>query len=569
MPGTSSSELKGRQAVAPPLEPDIRKWPVYLLSQERDHFIRQLRTAVFAALTNQGSSPVRAMLERTLYLEKTRIRENPWRVDPADERPFWAKVRKRLGADDKAASRDTEYELLQEIIHRYAQEISGTFQVGTFLFARRFLTFFFGRLLNTIADRSLWGRKYRLYDKLRVTGHHEVIRELMGKGTVIIVPTHSSNLDSILIGYMLDAILGLPSFSYGAGLNLYNTGYVAYFMNRLGAYRVDRRKKNLIYLETLKHYSRLTIERGVNSLFFPGGTRSRSGRIEPKLKIGLLSTAVEAQRAIYERGGNEKVFIVPLNVSYHFVLEAGSLIDQFLKEEGKERYMPSRRDDASSIRKNIKFIWKLFSHSSEITFSFSRPMDVLGNPVDEQGRSFDKQHRELDVRDYFRMGQEITASAQRESQYSKFLAERIVECYYRDYVVLSSHFVAFLAFEMLRNEYPGMDVFGIIKLPPEDYVFDWEILCRGASELRMALKKLEDMERIRLSGVFDGSVEDILKDGLGNIGVYHAERPLYLDKRGRVKSENFKLLYFYHNRLDGYRLTEKVAWDQLQVSIEG
>ena len=48
--------------------------------------------------------------------------------------------------------------------------------------------------------------------------------------------------DSILIGYALDAFVIIPSFSYGAGLNLYNTGYTAYFMNRLGA-RVDRRKR--------------------------------------------------------------------------------------------------------------------------------------------------------------------------------------------------------------------------------------------------------------------------------------------------------------------------------------
>jgi len=561
--------MKERQKIAPPLQPDIRKWPVYLLSQERDHFIRQLRTAVFSSLTANGTRPVRALIERALYLERARMREQPWRVDPPDERPFWSKVRKRMGSDETAASRETEYELLQEIIHRYSQEIVGTFQVGTFRFARRFLTFFFGRLLNTIADRSLWGRRYKLYDKLRVTGQHEIIRDLMGKGTVIIVPTHSSNLDSILIGYMLDTILGLPSFSYGAGLNLYNTGYVAYFMNRLGAYRVDRRKKNLVYLETLKNYSRLTLERGVNSLFFPGGTRSRSGRIEPRLKIGLLSTAVEAQRALYEKGRDEKVFIVPLNVSYHFVLEAGSLIDQFLKEEGQEKYMPSSRDDASSIRQNIKFIWKLFSNSSEITFSFSQPMDVLGNPVDSEGNSFDKQHRLVDVRDYFRLGDTIAAHPQRESQYSKLLAERIVECYYRDYVVLSSHFVAFLAFEMLRNEYPGMDVFGIIKLPPEDYVFDWVTLCKGASELKDALVRLETLEKIRLSDVFAEPVESILRDGLGNIGIFHAERPLYMDKRGRVKSESFRLLYFYHNRLDGYRLAEKVEWNKLQVSLEG
>lgn len=39
-------------------------------------------------------------------------------------------------------------------------------------------------------------------------------------------------------------------------------------MNRLGAYRVDRRKKNAIYLEALKVYSTEVIMRGGHSLFF-------------------------------------------------------------------------------------------------------------------------------------------------------------------------------------------------------------------------------------------------------------------------------------------------------------
>src|SRR5690606_14935558 len=203
--------------------------------------------------------------------------------------------------------------------HRYSEEIVGTFRIKTFIFSRKFLTVFFNRLLNTAAGKKLhriWGTKHQLYNKLLIHGDVEKTRSLMTKGTVVIVPTHFSNLDSILIGYAMDAVLGLPSFSYGAGLNLYNTGYTAYFMNRLGAYRVDRRTKNPVYLETLKSMSRLAITRGTNSLFFPGGTRSRSGHLETRLKMGLLGTAVEAQRALCQEGKDGKVFIVPLVLNY-------------------------------------------------------------------------------------------------------------------------------------------------------------------------------------------------------------------------------------------------------------
>lgn len=549
----------------PPIEPDIHNWPVYRLSEERPHFVRQLRTSVFQSLTGNGTKPIKAVLERALYMERTRIRENPWRVDPPDEAAFWSKVRKRLVNDAAEPSRDIEYAILDEIIHRYAEEIVGTFKINTFLFARRFLTFFFSRLLNTIVDRSIFSRRLKLYDKLKVTGDFEMVRSLMKKGTVIIVPTHSSNLDSILIGYMLDAVIGLPSFSYGAGLNLYNTGYIAYFMNRLGAYRVDRRKKNLIYLETLKAYSRLTIERGVNSIFFPGGTRSRSGQIEPKLKLGLLSTAVEAQRLMFQKDRSEKVFIVPLNVSYHFVLEAGTLINQHLREEGKERFVISNKDDASSIRKIIKFIWKFLSNSSDITFSFSKPLDVLGNPVDENGASYDKMGRPIDIKEYFQLGQSIVEDAQRESQYSKALSEKIVESYYKDYVVLSSHFVSFLAFGMLLNEHKNLDIYGVLRLNPDNYIFDYKSIQSGAEELLTALKILQAQERIKLDDIFQQPIDEILKDGVKNTGIYHAYRPLYFNKRGALKSESLKLLFFYHNRLDGYRLAEKIDWHSLRL----
>ncbi len=561
--------MKRAKSYSDPLQPDVRKWPVYLLSQERDYFIRQLRTAVFISLTANGTRPVRAILEKTLFLERTRLREMPWRVDPPDERAFWTKVRKRLGVgEEDQASRDVEYELLQEVIRRYAQEITGTFQVSTFLFARRFLTLFFSLLLNPLSEQRIWGRKDRLFEKLQTAGPTDTIRSLMDKGTVIIVPTHSSNLDSILIGYALDTVLGLPSFSYGAGLNLYNTGYIAYFMNRLGAYRVDRRKKNLVYLETLKNYSRLTIERGVNSLFFPGGTRSRSGRIESKLKIGLLGTAVEAQRALFEKGSDKKVFVVPLNVSSHFVLEAGTLIDQHLKEEGQERYIMSSREDMASLRKQLRFLWRLIRNGSEITFSFSSPMDVLGNPVCAEGKSYDQHNREIELRDFFRLGESISADAQRESQYSKLLAERIVVGYQRDYVVLSSHFAAFLAFEILRNDHPHMDLYGLVKQPPEDYTFPEDSLRQAGEALLRALKQLAREDKLRLSAIFEEPFSDVFEDGMTQMGCYHAERPLYRDRKGFVKSGSFKLLYFYHNRLDGYPLRDTVKWEKLRVVQE-
>src|SRR5207237_3189672 len=119
------------------------------------------------------------------------------------------------------------------------------------------------------------------------------LARLARTGTLILTPTHLSNLDSIAIGFALERT-GLPPCTYGAGKNLFTNPLLAFFMRNLGAYRVDRRIKHDLYKDTLKAYSSVLLEHGYHSLFFPGGTRSRSGGLESRLKLGLLGTGLEA-----------------------------------------------------------------------------------------------------------------------------------------------------------------------------------------------------------------------------------------------------------------------------------
>ena len=41
------------------------------------------------------------------------------------------------------------------------------------------------------------------------------------------------------------------------------------------------------------------------------------------------------------------------------------------------------------------------------------------------------------------------------------------------------------------------------------------------------------------------------------------QKVLKKNKEGKYVSENFRLLYFYHNRLDSYDLQDTVDWDDL------
>ncbi len=561
--------MSNPQKIYPHVIPEIENWPIYKLHQHRKEFVQAIDAFTAERLKVTSKGDLESLISKTVYLERIRIKEEPWKVDPPNERQFWRRIKKKLV--HKSLDRSEEEaqavneELLQQIIHRYSEEIVGTFKIPTFRFARKFLTLFFHRLLNTAAGEKLhriWGSKYQLYDKLLVHGEVEKVRSLMEKGTIVVVPTHFSNLDSILIGYALDSIVGLPSFSYGAGLNLYNTGYTAYFMNRLGAYRVDRRKKNPIYLETLKTMSNLSIQWGTNSLFFPGGTRSRAGKLEDKLKLGLLGTAVEAQRALYQRGKDEKVFIVPLILGYHFVLEAKFLIDQHLERTGKEQYLRTR-DQADSIRKLSKFIWTVFARENTIHLSFGQPMDVLGNPVDAEGVSYDQHQRPIDVKEYFMSDGMVQPDLQREMEYTKILADKIVERYYKDNVVLSSHLVAYAAFNLLRKENDKLDLYGLLRLPTDDYFFTRATLLDVIEQLQQGLFQMEKNGNIKLSDPIRKTPEVILKDGMSRLGNYHVRKPLIFDKKKRIISQSFALLFYYHNRLENYGLHKKIRWQKL------
>ena len=553
------------QGIYPQLIENIEDWPIFKLHADRRNFIQSVdqHTLEEIRIEYPDADKMRELLMKTIYQERIRIKEDPWKVDPPDERSFWKKIQQEVyhastNLEGDEASKVYE-DLLLRIIHRYSEEIVGTFRIKTFLFARKFLTFFFSRLLNAASARRIrhiFKSRLKLYQRLQARGELEIVRSLMSKGTVVVVPTHFSNLDSILVGYVMDEVVGLPSFSYGAGLNLLNSGIPAYYINRIGAYRVDRRKKNPIYLKVLKSFSNKSIQRGTNTLFFPGGTRSRSGELETRLKMGLLGTTVEAQRNMLKEGRKEKVFIVPVVLGYNVVLEAKFLIEQHLKRTGRERYLRSK-DQFYSTWQILKFVWNLFSKNSTITTSFGKPMDVLGNFVDAEGRSFDRFGREVEISEYFMTDGEINADRQREREYTKLLSERIVDRYFKENIVLPSHLVAFAAFNLLKRSKPELDLYGILRLPTDDITFANTEMLDALTKLQSLLVEMAAQGKLKLSEAISGSAADLLKEGVSTLGTFHPKKPLVFTKRKDLKSQDLKLLYYYQNRLEHYEL-EKV-----------
>ncbi len=543
-------------------EPIIKRskyWPVVQLSKHRKEFIEEVSEESLKRILLVKSSTKELIeeIETARYREMQRMKSNPWRVDPPDEAAFWDDIKKDLVELSSSETTDQDIQkILKKIILRYANEVAGNFRPNRYTVTRNIVKFGFRRLLNAARVKGLFAifkSDYNLTDKIQIFGKIKLLRKLARKGTIVMVPTHFSNLDSILIGWIIH-VLGLPPFIYGAGLNLFNIKIFAYFMNSLGAYKVDRRKRNPIYLETLKMYSHLAQMKGAHSLFFPGGTRSRSGHIEKSLKRGLLGTSVEAQRSLLmnEDTKHRRIYIVPVTINYHFVLEAPSLINEYLKRTGQERYY-REKDEYSTSYKIIKFLIEFFKKGSNISVSIGRPLDVLGNYVDENGQSIDKHGNQLKIADYFTSHGEITEDDQRENEYTRILSEKIVTEYHRINRVFASHLVAWVAFRHWKSQFPKMDLFSFLRQPEEELEIEYEVFKNEVEKYRKIILEKKANKELNIAKHMYRDIEEVIALGLENVGLYHLNRPL-IRKGDKIITKSLPTLYFYHNRMDGYDL---------------
>lgn len=484
-------------------------------------------------LATASDAVVADLLADTVFHERKRLETDGGSPGYAAAIETAATTLRHMRRTDMDAALDT-------LVATYAREIHNPFSPRTYRFATRVLPGALTRLLSASRGRDLLLGDFDPASRIRLDGPIERLRELSRTSTLILAPTHVSNLDSPLIGYALYAA-GLPPFAYGAGLNLFSNPAMAFFMQRLGAYTVDRRKRNRLYKDTLKDYSVEILRRGCHSLFFPGGTRSRSGRLERHLKKGLLGTGLAAwQENLAEGRANPDVFIVPCTLSIGLVLEAETLIADALAEEGKQRYI-IMDDESYDSRKVASFVRQLMRLDAAVHVVFGEPMDIAGNPIDAQGRSLDPHGRPVDRRGYVcdREGR-VVPDEQRDHVYTERVAERLSEAYHRDFVVQPTHLAAWAAWEALRQRHQGLDTWRLVRLHPGARIVD-----RG-----VVLANIERASRgiAHLRRVGPPTPEGVLEEALLRFGSFHKKRALEA-VNGTIKVDG-ELVLYYRNRLD-------------------
>lgn len=150
----------------------------------------------------------------------------------------------------------------------------------------------------------------------------ERIREYSKRGTVVLVPSHKSHVDYLLVSYIFHINnLVVPNIAAGDNMAFWPMGY---FFRKVGAYFIRRSfKDDPFYALLLERYIALMLGRGFALGFFIEGGRSRSGKLE-KPKMGIISHIVKSML----KGASQDVLFVPVAVAYEKIVEEGSYIKE-------------------------------------------------------------------------------------------------------------------------------------------------------------------------------------------------------------------------------------------------
>ncbi len=521
---------------------------IFHFMEEREAIIRDVVERVVAETALAGRANPENGLEYVLneaaFLEMKRLEKGSSKLDL---RPyeFWQDLARTLSRGDDAQ----RVRVLRELVRAYAEDVAGKFTPSVYRFATKVLPVGLSALFNAASPENLVGSWRKLSERIILEGAIPHLRALAEIGTLVVVPTHSSNLDSIVVGWALEEA-GLPPVTYGAGKNLFTNPLTSFFMHNLGAYKVDRRLQHGIYKRVLKCYSEVLIERGFHSLFFPGGTRARSNHVEKRLKLGLLGTALTAYRQnLMARKPKPKVFICPLTINYHLVLEAETLIGEHLRTDGGARYI-IEDDEFADLTRIANFVTKTMQMDYTLYLRFGEPIDPFGNPVDIAGISRDPHERPVDIERYLWKNGEVAADRRRDAAYTVECGSAIARSFERNTVVVSSSFVAAVLFAALRDAYPHLDLYRLLRVVRGELIPNDAIL-RRATRLQSALRDAARAGKIALSHDVERLAPDrLVERGAEVLSMYHST-PVIRRASNGLEIGNPELLHFYANRLEG------------------
>ena len=497
-----------------------------------------------------GREALEETLNDCLYHADRRARYHP----PGDaEARVFERAQEAIQSRDPARLEAATYALCEH----YASDIGGHFDPRMFALASWLAPGFLSLLLSatSLPRLLLEGLKREDLDRrLVIDGEVELIARLARAGTLVCTPTHASHMDSLVVGYALQRV-GLPRFVYGAGKNLFANPLLGFFLQHLGTYQVDRLKDEQLYKRTLKNYCVATLTRRLGNIFFPGGTRSRSGAIEQELKLGLLGAGLEAYilnlqadrdaPAHLHCPDHDQLSGRPRGRDAHRRLPPGRGPEPV--HHRRRRGQPSGARGASSSRHFWPWTGRSTSASgARSTRSGTRSTTRDGRATRTAGWSTRA------VTCSTRMGIRGLDPA-RDRQYTRELGAAIVERLHRSNTVLPTHVTCFAVMQALVEQSGERDLYRVLRSRPVAEGLDVADLTERVARLLRALRDRAQAGQLHLPADLGVDAARIVTAAERALGLYHQPPPI--ERRGdRMHVGNPALVYYYRNRLAGYGL---------------
>lgn len=243
----------------------------------------------------------------------------------------------RLIFDPKVAEAITEHARLEGIpeavafdqARHYAREIVPAFSASAY----------FGPALRF----ARWLSR-ALYVVHMDDSNDAALRAIDSDATIIFVMNHRSNMDYLLVPYL---VADRSALSYAVG-EWARVWPLSRLVRALGAFFIRRGSRNTLYRRVLARYVQLATHGGVTQAIFPEGGLSLDGAVGPA-KLGLLSYILSD----FEPGVDRDVVFVPVALNYDRVLE-----DRVLTEAATNGDRKFRASVPAAIGFLVRYVWR-------------------------------------------------------------------------------------------------------------------------------------------------------------------------------------------------------------------
>jgi glycerol-3-phosphate O-acyltransferase len=211
----------------------------------------------------------------------------------------------------------------------------------------------FNWVVTTIFRKVFDGIRYSLDDM-------QMVREAHKKGPVIIVPSHKSHMDYLIVSstFYMNKIYP-PYIASGSNLLFFPMNII---FRHCGAFFMRRSfKGQIIYTAVFKQYIKTIISEGNSIEFFIEGGRTRTGKLQMP-KMGFLNYLLEA----IDEGYNKDLTFLPATICYNRIIEESSYQEEI---QGKEKVSES----TSIMIKSMRLLKRKYG---TVYLSFNKPFTL-------------------------------------------------------------------------------------------------------------------------------------------------------------------------------------------------